>query len=414
MLTDPTIDIGQPLSIGAYIQRKRTTICLDTGAGVNAINPNYMKRKNIIPKTVKILSKPIQIQVRNSQKMSISEVALLSLSSGEMQADIWFLIINELPMDALVGRPSVERVGISWLGNKVMWEDEELPSNELSMSSKSLNYINPETLPPVHKVAAQSKICLGPRQMRVVEVKTIRKPWGTQAYLNPTLRRKGRLILVPGLVDVSDDETFMAIITNPTTRKQYIPSGKKVGEIYYITKDDENNTELFELPGKSLVDFDKNLLAKDLKEKKKSQKINWEKTREVVNDFFSNHKRKRKKKNITLNILDVMDKNINWNRLCQEINKKAEEAESERLNTSDSEKLDKLSGCRETAYEGKTNDVGAKKQKEQKEQRGTTEKTRGTKMQKKSKRNKEKSKEMLLQSQKQQKRRRKPRALDPI
>ena len=44
--------------------------------------------------------------------------------------------------------------------------------------------------------------------------------------------------------------------------------------------------------------------------------------------------------------------------------------------------LDKLSGCRETAYEGKTNDVGAKKQKEQKEQRGTTEKTRGTKMQK--------------------------------
>ena len=30
MLTDPTIDIGQPLSIGAYIQRKRTTICLDT------------------------------------------------------------------------------------------------------------------------------------------------------------------------------------------------------------------------------------------------------------------------------------------------------------------------------------------------------------------------------------------------
>ena len=65
--------------------------------------------------------------------------------------------------------------------------------------------------------------------------------------------------------------------------------------------------------------------------------------------------------------------------------------------------LDKLSGCRETAYEGETNDVGAKKQKEQKKQRGTTEKTRGTKMQKKSKRNKEKSKEMLLQSQKQQK-----------
>ena len=76
--------------------------------------------------------------------------------------------------------------------------------------------------------------------------------------------------------------------------------------------------------------------------------------------------------------------------------------------------MDKLSGCRETAYEGKTNDVGAKKQKEQKEQRGITEKTRGTKMQKKSKRNKEKSKRDVVAKSKAAKRRRKPRALDPI
>ena len=55
--------------------------------------------------------------------------------------------------------------------------------------------------------------------------------------------------------------------------------------------------------------------------------------------------------------------------------------------------MDKVSGCRETAYEGKTNDVGAKKQKEQKEQ----------KCKRKAKEIKRKAKEMLLQSQKQQK-----------
>ena len=45
--------------------------------------------------------------------------------------------------------------------------------------------------------------------------------------------------------------------------------------------------------------------------------------------------------------------------------------------------LDKLSGCRETAYEGKTNDVGAKKQKEQKEQRNKGENKRKQKCKRK-------------------------------
>ena len=65
--------------------------------------------------------------------------------------------------------------------------------------------------------------------------------------------------------------------------------------------------------------------------------------------------------------------------------------------------MDKLSGCRETAYEGKTNDVGAKKQKEQRNRGEQQRKQEEQKCKKKSKRNKEKSKEMLLQSQKQQK-----------
>ena len=65
--------------------------------------------------------------------------------------------------------------------------------------------------------------------------------------------------------------------------------------------------------------------------------------------------------------------------------------------------MDKLSGCRETAYEGKTNDVGAKKRKEQRNKGEQQRKQEEQKCKKKSKRNKEKSKEMLLQSQKQQK-----------
>ena len=62
--------------------------------------------------------------------------------------------------------------------------------------------------------------------------------------------------------------------------------------------------------------------------------------------------------------------------------------------------MDKLSGCRETAYEGKTTAVGAKKQKEQKKQKRKQEEQ---KCKRKAKEIKRKAKEMLLQSQKQQK-----------
>ena len=73
--------------------------------------------------------------------------------------------------------------------------------------------------------------------------------------------------------------------------------------------------------------------------------------------------------------------------------------------------MDKLSGYRETAYEGKTNDVGAKKQKEQKEQKRKQEEQ---KCKRKAKRNKEKSKRDVVAKSKAAKRRRKLRALDPI
>ena len=76
--------------------------------------------------------------------------------------------------------------------------------------------------------------------------------------------------------------------------------------------------------------------------------------------------------------------------------------------------MDKLSGCRETAYEGKTNDVGAKKQKEQRNKGEQQRKQEEQKCKKKSKRNKEKSKRDVVAKSKAAKRRRKPRALDPI
>ena len=75
----PEQQMGKPLSILAKINNIETPICLDTGAGANAINTNYLKKLGINPIATKIFEKPIAIEVGNSQTTSVTETVLLQL-----------------------------------------------------------------------------------------------------------------------------------------------------------------------------------------------------------------------------------------------------------------------------------------------------------------------------------------------
>ena len=79
----PEQQMGKPLSILAKINNIETPICLDTSAGANAINTNYLKKLGINPIATKIFEKPIAIEVGNSQTTSVTETVLLQLHTKE-------------------------------------------------------------------------------------------------------------------------------------------------------------------------------------------------------------------------------------------------------------------------------------------------------------------------------------------
>ena len=59
----PEQQMGKPLSILAKINNIETSICLDTSAGANAINTNYLKKLGINPIATKIFEKPIAMNI---------------------------------------------------------------------------------------------------------------------------------------------------------------------------------------------------------------------------------------------------------------------------------------------------------------------------------------------------------------
>ena len=107
--------------------------------------------------------------------------------------------------------------------------------------------------PPVHKVKLEKRIAIGPRRVQSVKIKTDRRLWGKQGYINPVMRPNGTLLMMPGLVDFDDKGTAQILIFNPENKKKVIPAKNVIGDLYYITKRDAEETEIIELSDKSII-----------------------------------------------------------------------------------------------------------------------------------------------------------------
>ena len=124
--------MGKPLSILAKINNIETPICLDTGAGANAINTNYLKKLGINPIATKIFEKPIAIEVGNSQTTSVTETVLLQLHTKEHVSYVWFLKIDELPIKAILGYTSATILNITMQsGGEIYWDKEHIPKTDI-------------------------------------------------------------------------------------------------------------------------------------------------------------------------------------------------------------------------------------------------------------------------------------------
>ena len=126
--------MGKPLSILAKINNMETPICLDTGAGANAINTNYLKKLGINPIATKIFEKPIAIEVGNSQTTSVTETVLLQLHTKEHVSYVRFLKIDELPIKAILGYTSATILNITMQsGGEIYWDKEHIPKTDIPM-----------------------------------------------------------------------------------------------------------------------------------------------------------------------------------------------------------------------------------------------------------------------------------------
>ena len=130
----PEQQMGKPLSILAKINNIETPICLDTSAGANAINTNYLKKLGINPIATKIFEKPIAIEVGNSQTTSVTETVLLQLHTKEHVSYVWFLKIDELPIKAILGYTSATILNITMQsGGEIYWDKEHIPKTDIPM-----------------------------------------------------------------------------------------------------------------------------------------------------------------------------------------------------------------------------------------------------------------------------------------
>ena len=309
-LSDPDDDVGQPVSFRLTIGELDSVSLFDTGSGANAVNPRYLRKQGVVVLERQKYKVPISIQVGNSQKLCIDETVRMSISHHDKSDEAWFLVIPELPMNLIIGRSTADRVKMGYKAGRVTWDNILLPVAETPTSINVMKADEYESSPPpVHKVKPEKRIAIGPRRVQSVKIKTDRKLWGKQGYINPVMRPNGTLLMMPGLVDFDDKGTAQILIFNPENKKKVIPAKNVIGDLYYITKRDAEETEIIELSDKSIIP---SLNENNVDEE--SEPVPDEipdKVKELIRDFAENTRKSKEDNNnyqqeVLVNLLDTI------------------------------------------------------------------------------------------------------------
>ena len=326
-LSDPDDDVGQPVSFRLTIGELDSVSLFDTGSGANAVNPRYLRKQGVVVLERQKYKVPISIQVGNSQKLCIDETVRMSISHHDKSDEAWFLVIPELPMNLIIGRSTADRVKMGYKAGRVTWDNILLPVAETPTSINVMKADEYESSPPpVHKVKPEKRIAIGPRRVQSVKIKTDRKLWGKQGYINPVMRPNGTLLIMPGLVDFDDKGTAQILIFNPENKKKVIPAKNVIGDLYYITKRDAEETEIIELSDKSIIpslnennvdeesepvpdeipDKVKELIREIAENTRKSKEDNNNYQQEVLVNLLDTIARSKEEDN-SMNVLDVLN-----------------------------------------------------------------------------------------------------------
>ena len=274
---EPEYDIGKAVEFQARISTISITVCYDTGAGGNALSSPIYDNPSFYPIDEKILEKPIKVKVGNSDIIEVTRMVKVSLKVGHWRFPLWWMVVDNLPFPALIGRPTSQRLQIGYdpITNSMTYKGQKLiPANKPFNHSYSDS--NDALLAPV---TPEKTTRVPGRTLTKLKLTIKGIPKGPQAYYLPLMTAKGRLNVSPGLVKIDNDSwpatTHIAII-NPTCQTIKIKKDTLLGSLYYLTDEDVSQTEFIDLghplgPPKNLTKPNENKASKE-QPKEKSNK----------------------------------------------------------------------------------------------------------------------------------------------
>jgi hypothetical protein len=104
------LDLGHALEMTTTVNGVKTSTCIDTGAGGNAVEQGYIEQ--IAPVTTAKLEKPVTLTVATNQTTKIEDIVLIPIEMGTYKTSIWCLVVKGLSVPLVLGMPSMKRLGM--------------------------------------------------------------------------------------------------------------------------------------------------------------------------------------------------------------------------------------------------------------------------------------------------------------
>jgi predicted aspartyl protease len=252
-------DIHLALNVILEIGGAKTDTCLDTGAGANVISKKFLASLPRGAAEIRVLERRKEVLVANSNSVYASSIAKLSIILNGRPYPLWFLVLDELPVNALIGFPSMKRLGLypNTKTMKLMLNDDQVGDLNKGFTScpSMISDAYGGTQISVH---ASKTYHIPPRTAVAVDLTPEGNINSPQGYFTPKYSTKGKLLSLPGLVEFKSTGQLVnstVLILNPTSIKMKIKKDTKIGKVYLLSEDDALSTYLIELGDKSLLDF---------------------------------------------------------------------------------------------------------------------------------------------------------------
>ena len=220
-----TAIIGSPLEFQATVGGLQTVTCLDTGAGLNAISRELTQKHGFKTEEIRELETPFRIAMGNSTQTLAKQAIATTFQFGECTAKLWFLIVDHLPVQCLISRPTSHRMRIAYnpsdntITYRGKFQTQANPPSDLSnqmdpLALEHLKIFGHARL--LHAQAVRAKC--PPRALKTITLKLVRPITSPQGFFIPIVTGGGKLLAFPGLVDIHSDGEITLLVANPTAQ----------------------------------------------------------------------------------------------------------------------------------------------------------------------------------------------------